>query len=90
MKATLHQRRDAVLGSLRAQFSVKVAGVVDANGHAMTPSMVDALLRDCANNIAQALTDEHCDECGLGPLQGSNGGLCLACVGLADETKGDI
>jgi hypothetical protein len=52
--------RDRVLMSLRAQFATKVATLLDGYGR---PMDTDAVLRDCANNIAQGFALEIEDGC---------------------------
>lgn len=55
---TLIQQRDAILDSLRSQFKAKVFSLTLKSGAVATPAMLDSLLRDLANNIAQGLVDE--------------------------------
>ena len=56
---TMLDRRNIILESLRAQFRTKVSAVVFASNKDMGPvplgPMVERLLTDMANNIAQAL-----------------------------------
>ena len=57
---TLIEKRDAILESMRRQFACKVSCVI-LNGVAVTAvdARFEALLRDLANNAAQAIAEDE-------------------------------
>lgn len=98
MSYTLHQKRDLILSSLRTQCRARLKSAVIGDIHGRVDQVavvqgdeelhprLDAFLRDCANNSAQALADEddYDEPAGLGD---SGGRLASPSEGSAAESQ---